>query len=200
MRTAAVLMTLTLAFALTTAAQAWVAPPTTDEARLAAYLPVARAAWPGSPCEGHETVHLRADMVWLFGEDYTGFASPAACEVWLPTGQTAYVFCTALTHELGHLAGHGHTKAPGIMNGTMLPADYQPCLTLTLGYTIDERLRSLLPAPRASWQIACSPRTAGRERCVARSEGHQSRHYTVIALSIVDIDIRQTSCRRCAFS
>ncbi len=118
----------------------------TDEARLGWFLPIARAAWPGSPCAGHEVIHLRADALLnadapTFGalpSQLIGLTNPATCEIWIRSGLNADAFCTVLTHEMGHEAegptlqppvdrfGHvhgpldalGHTSVPGdIMNG-----------------------------------------------------------------------------------
>jgi hypothetical protein len=117
----------------------------TDEARLGWFLPIARAAWPASPCAGHETIHLHAATLDTpsagapLGLD--GLAQPVTCEVWLRPGMDPERFCETLVHEEGHLdeegvgvpmhapvdqfgRAHGpidtsgHTSTPGdIMNG-----------------------------------------------------------------------------------
>ena len=75
-------------------------------------LPVARSAWPDSPCLGRETV------VWDDAEvrrayptgPIMGMAYAGSCRVVFsaiaPTDRVG--FCNLLTHELGHLAGFDH--------------------------------------------------------------------------------------------
>src|SRR3954449_3921765 len=97
-----------------------------DAARLQRFLPIARAAWPGSPCAGRESLHVGGDLALRAqapaiagpGESLNGMAEPGTCEVWLASGMTARTFCAVLVHELGHLDGREHTTTPGdIMNG-----------------------------------------------------------------------------------
>jgi hypothetical protein len=163
--------------------------PATDSARLQRFLPIARAAWPGSPCAGREQVHLSGDGALRAqapalagpGEALNGMAGPATCEVWLASTMSARTFCTVLVHELGHLAGRGHTTIPGdVMNGDG-DIDYAPCDRATeppATEQLEGELRSILPAPRAAWKIACGAKRGSQRRCVAR-RGRSVRHYDV---------------------
>lgn len=106
----------------------------TDEARLGWFLPVARAAWPASPCTGHETVSVRADerlagAAPLFGtSQLLGLAEPSTCRAWLAAALSPVEFCTVLVHELGHLAGLEHNDTPGdVMNVDAGFISYRPC-------------------------------------------------------------------------
>ena len=164
-------------------------PPADDAARLAAYLPIARGAWPGSPCAGREVVHLAADAALTAeapaiagaGGALEGMATPETCEAWIASGLDARTFCTVLVHELGHLAGREHTTVPGdVMNGSG-DIDYAPCDRATAppsSEMLDDALRSMLPAPRAAWKITCGPRRGSERRCLAR-RGTRVRRYDV---------------------
>lgn len=70
---------------------------------------VARAAWPASPCRHRENVSVERGLPFL------GFAvddgAGLCVAVVAPRGPVST--CSALTHELGHLAGFGHTGKPG---------------------------------------------------------------------------------------
>jgi hypothetical protein len=163
--------------------------PSADADRLARFLPIARAAWPGSPCAGRELVHLAGDAALRAqapaiagpGEDLDGMAAPQSCEVWLASGMTARTFCTVLVHELGHLAGNLHSAAPGdVMNGEG-DIDWGPCDRLTEPSSVEEvedAVRSVLPAPRATWRVACGARHGALRRCAAR-RGSSVRRYEV---------------------
>jgi hypothetical protein len=180
MRRIAPLLPLILLCVMASTAHAWTRPPADDGARLARFLPIARAAWPASPCAGREVVHLgaagplAAEAPRVTGSERAmldGMAGPATCEVWMSGNLSALTFCTVLVHEFGHLAGHGHSPAPGdVMNGEG-DVSYRPCerdvTPPPLGRMLDE-VRSLLPAPRAEWRISCGARRAGERRCVAR--------------------------------
>jgi hypothetical protein len=164
-------------------------PAAADHARLQQFLPIARAAWPGSPCAGRETVHLAGDLVLRArapavagpGGELNGMAQPASCEVWLRSGMAARTFCAVLVHELGHLAGRGHTTTAGdIMNGEG-DIDWPACDRATdpsATEQVESELRSVLPAPRAAWRVTCGSKRGAQRRCVAR-RGRSVRHYEV---------------------
>jgi hypothetical protein len=191
MRRLPLLVTIASLCAPVTAAHAWTEPPADDPGRLARFLPLARAAWPGSPCTGRETVHLGANVVLAEyapvvagpDKDLVGMAAPATCEAWLASGLTAFDFCVTLVHELGHLAGRGHTHVVGdVMNGDGAP-DYEPCdeaVREPLGVMIDGEVRDQLPAPRDSWRITCTAVRTPDGRCVAR-RGRSMRRFIVHA-------------------
>src|SRR4051794_30217080 len=63
MRRLPLLVTIASLCAPVTAAHAWTEPPADDPGRLARFMPLARAAWPGSPCTGREAVHLGANVL-----------------------------------------------------------------------------------------------------------------------------------------
>lgn len=105
------------------------------------YIDAARAAWPGSPCEGRETITVLDDGQMLarygpspLGLPYGGMASEG-CNV---TMRAAIVDsgpgCYVLTHEFGHLAGHPHSDDPRSLMfsaaehpGVTWDAVYEPC-------------------------------------------------------------------------
>lgn len=196
------LSTLVVAAALAGAAPAaaW-DPPATDEARLAAFLPIARAAWPDSPCRSREVVHLHADQ-WLAASDRQdggdiasgGRSWAPGCEVWLasskaggdwPTTITgAYEFCVVLVHELGHLAGRAHTVTPGdVMNESSADAEYRPCRAATTppdSWVAEQLVRAQLPPPVAKWRVVCTPlRGAAHPRCRAERPAARTRRFVV---------------------
>jgi hypothetical protein len=189
MRRIAPLVTLIAACLAMPAAHALAQPPAADPARLQEFLPIARAAWPGSPCAGRETVHVAGDLALRAqapaiagpGGELNGMAEPATCEVWLASGMTARTFCAVLVHELGHLAGRGHTTTPGdVMNGEG-DVDWPACDRATQPSSterVEEELRSILPAPRAAWNVTCGPKRGSQRRCVTR-RGRSVRHYDV---------------------
>jgi hypothetical protein len=188
-RIAPLLLTLIAAGASMPVSPAPALAPSSDTARLQQFLPIARAAWPGSPCAGRESVHLAGDLVLRAqapaiagpGETLNGMAEPDTCEVWLASGMTARTFCAVLVHELGHLAGRDHTTTPGdIMNGEG-DIDWPACDRATqpsAAEQVEEELRSVLPAPRAAWRVTCGPKRGSERRCVAR-RGGSVRHYEV---------------------
>jgi Matrixin len=163
--------------------------PATDAARLAQFLPIARAAWPGSPCAGREAVHLSGDAALRAeapaiagpGEALNGMAAPETCEVWLASSMSPRTFCSVLVHEFGHLGGLQHTTTPGdVMNGAG-DIDYAPCDRATAppaGELLEDELRSVLPAPRTAWRIRCGAKHGSERRCVAR-RGKRIRRYDV---------------------
>jgi hypothetical protein len=189
-RIAPLLLTLVAACAAAMPATlAFAQSPAADAARLQRFLPIARAAWPGSPCAGRENVHLSSDAALRAqapalagpGEELDGMAEPDTCEVWLAGDLTARTFCTVLVHELGHLAGREHTATPGdVMNGAG-DLDWPACDAATEPSAIEqveEELRSVLPPPRAAWKVSCGPKRGAERRCVAR-RGRSVRHYDV---------------------
>lgn len=191
MRCIAPLLTLiTLWCVATPTAHAWTEPPAGDDARLALFLPIARAAWTGSPCAGREVVHAQADTILraeaplVTGEANSmldGMAAPETCEVWMAGDLTALTFCSVLVHEFGHLAGQGHTDRPGdVMNGAG-DVDWEPCeraVTPPAGVRMMQELRSVLPAPGSAWRVSCGARRGSERRCVAR-RGTRVRRYVV---------------------
>ena len=184
-------------------AHAWTAPPSDDAARLAEFLPLARAAWPGSPCAGRETIHVHADAALAdeapvvtgnLHDALDGMAAPSTCEVWLSGGLAAGRFCTVLVHEMGHLAGRGHTDVPAdVMNGEG-DIDFAPCddaVTPPPALAMLDEVRSILPAPRADWRISCGPRRGAARRCVARRGARIRRYFvtqTPTAVSVASAD------------
>jgi hypothetical protein len=171
-------------------AHAWTEPPDDDAARLAMFLPIARAAWPASPCAGRETVHLQSDTLLraeaplVTGDANSmldGMAAPERCEVWMAGDLTALTFCSVLVHEFGHLAGREHADTPGdVMNGEG-DVDWDPCeraVTPPATVRMMQELRSVLPAPRGGWQISCGAKRGAERRCVAR-RGARVRRYIV---------------------
>jgi len=188
-RIAPLVLTLVAACIAGPAALAFGQSAAVDAARVQRFLPIARAAWPGSPCAGRESIHvagdtaLRAQATALAGpgESLNGMAEPDTCEVWLAGDLTARTFCTVLVHELGHLAGRAHTTTPGdVMNGAG-DIDWPPCDRATespAAEQVRDELRSVLPAPRAAWKVTCGPRHGSERRCVAR-RGRSVRHYDV---------------------
>jgi hypothetical protein len=191
MRRIAPLLTLiTLWCVATPAAHAWTEPPADDDVRLALFLPIARAAWPGSPCAGREAVHIQADTLLraeaplVTGDGNSmldGMAAPETCEIWMAGDLSALTFCSVLVHEFGHLAGREHTDTPGdVMNGEG-DVDWEPCeraVTPPASVRMMQELRSVLPAPRSSWRVSCGARRGAERRCVAR-RGTRVRRYVV---------------------
>jgi hypothetical protein len=188
-RIAPLVLALTAACAAVPASHALAQSPAADAARVQRFLPIARAAWPGSPCAGRESVHVAADAALRAaapaiagpGEALDGMAEADTCEVWLASDMTARTFCAVLVHELGHLAGRAHTAAAGdVMNGEG-DVDWPACDRATEPPAIEQvedELRSVLPAPRAEWAVTCGPRRGSERRCVAR-RGRSVRRYDV---------------------
>jgi hypothetical protein len=185
------LLTLTIMWLAAPMAHAWTPPPTDDAARLAAYLPIARAAWTGSPCAGREVVHLQADAVLRAeapgitgsaGSVLDGMAAPTICEVWLAGDLDPLTFCTVLVHEIGHLAGREHNAVAGdVLNGDG-NLGWEPCRAAVTPppVLVAQEVRAELPAPQASWRVGCGPARGGARRCVAR-RGTLVRRYRVRA-------------------
>lgn len=166
---------------LISTAKAWNPPPGTDEQRAAVYLPIARAAWPDSPCLDRETVHLNADDALALldttdGVHAVGRADPETCEVWIAGHLDPAVMCSTLVHELGHLAGMQHTNDGSVMDPDGV---FFPCLAAIYPPPGDMRAK-------ATWGIWQSlPQTVQRRgsvycgvlRCVVTGTGLRVRRY-----------------------
>ena len=189
-RIASLVLTLIAVCGAVPTAHAWTPPPDDDPGRLAAFLPIARAAWPGSPCAGREVIHLTGDaalrahapaLTGHTGDVLDGMAAPQTCEVWLASGMSTGTFCAVLVHELGHLTGREHTTTAGdIMNGAG-DIEWPACdraTTPPVTATVKEEVRSVLPAPAAAWRITCGRRRGTERRCVAR-RGERVRRFDV---------------------
>lgn len=107
--------------------------PADSYRRLGAALPVARAAWPNSPCRDREQVafvapELSNGEIELQGEHGAGLAMmDGSCRVYISLEPlTGYQLCALLTHEFGHLAGREHSSDP---RSVMFPTVgyYKPC-------------------------------------------------------------------------
>lgn len=200
MNVRALAVALALLFALCCAAGARASAPADDDARVAAFKPIARAAWPDSPCAGRERVYTHADAAMdaqdarSGGERAIARAFPDTCEVYIRSGLTAVAFCIAEVHEFGHLAGYGHTDDPtdvhapagplaDVMHGPDHMADYPPCRAAT-AESLYAQVRTAvtwdLPAPVAAWRVACTSMRIRRPRCTATRPGARPRHFSVL--------------------
>lgn len=101
-----------MAFALLIATPfASASEPVDSRAELGAVLPIARDAWPASPCAGRETVEFVDDIGTSEGaEPALGAALADRCAIalhpmLLEPGRE-YLLCVIVTHEFGHLAGY----------------------------------------------------------------------------------------------
>lgn len=133
-------------------------PPATEEAKLAAYLDVARSYWPGSRCAGREVVRLRADdEIARWRPDVAnahGAAFADACTILLRGDLPAERFCFVLAHELGHLAGREHEEGESVMS--LDTSRLGPCVRATA--TIERSLVwydlvARLPRQGRGWHI-----------------------------------------------
>lgn len=199
MRPLLTILTVLLALPGAPAAAVWTPPPTSDQARAELYLPIARAAWPQSPCAGREVVHTGpdADVALaandrITGEASIGMADPATCEIWLHTGRSAEEECDTLVHEAGHDAGYGHTGVagdaqapPGPWATIMYPdsrAHWPACVQATTPssrYLAEQYVRQLLPHDGSGWTITCTP-LHGRPTCRASRPGARDRRFRVL--------------------
>jgi hypothetical protein len=204
MRPLVVALAVLAALGAASPARAW-SPPPTDEGRLAAYLPIARAAWPDSPCAGREVVHLHADAELAAfdlqdGVHSAGRAQPASCEVWLASNLSAGYFCEALVHEFGHDAGYGHTGVPGDVQAPGPQAtvmgvrggDWPACVTAVTGTLRDQAdtfVRESLPQNGHGWTVTCTLMTVPRPRCLARWQGRLRRFSVrIVAGAVLAVD------------
>jgi hypothetical protein len=110
------------------------------ERNLERSLPIARAAWPTSQCMGREAILITNHGVPLNAD---GVATmDGSCAVRIRPLKDPYTFCTALVHELGHLAetisdagtitlpdGRIADASGHMRNGVMSPTGpyYKPC-------------------------------------------------------------------------
>lgn len=174
-------------------AAAWTPPPRTADGQLALYLPIARAAWPDSPCTGREKVYLNSqDAITEWGEDAQGMADPSTCEVWMSPGveRDPQTFCSNLVHEAGHLAGYEHTGEDGLQ----APAGPQSRIMASTGglwYSwpactaaiVPRHMREelvyntwlALPLSQRGARIDC-----GEDHCLVRGAAMRPRYYEAI--------------------
>lgn len=155
--------------------------PTDDAARVTYFMPLATAAWPDSPCAGHVNIVTGADADATInaldaadGKQSQGRAVPATCTAYIRSGLDPTGFCVTLVHESGHLAGMGHTHVlDDVMNGDG-QADYPPCHALadpTERQAVVANIQTMLPAPVATWRIACTSFKLRRATCRATRPG-----------------------------
>lgn len=106
------------------------AGPLTDHQVAALAIPLAHAAFPGSPCASKDRVVLAANRILdaLPAPDTqiaAGWAHPQDCTVYIRSGLPRAYLCLVIVHELGHLAlGPGHAVS-GLMAADA--SDYPPC-------------------------------------------------------------------------
>jgi|GEM_PF-6173774 len=111
-------------------------PLPTPSQVLAVALPIAEAAWPGSPCTGQAIVKTPAHLYETTnyddalesvssGTEISGlFTGGCNVELSLSANRDPAQFCDTLTHELGHADGQPHATT-----GIMMPSGgaYGPC-------------------------------------------------------------------------
>jgi hypothetical protein len=165
-----------------------------DAGMLARSLPIARAAWPDSPCAGHETIRLRDDAaIAAMSDDGIGFADPAACTAGIASGLDGYSFCVVLVHELGHLAGREHSNNPrSVMYAT--PARYPPCRRAFPALSPMAQAKALirdgfLPAPRARWRIACTRPRGHHAVCTGASAAARATRSFAVTIDGDDVAV-----------
>lgn len=153
--------------------------PITEEAKLNAYLNVARSYWPESRCAGRETGDIGADAALdtFAGPDAMGLALIGECRILLRSGMPPTEFCITLAHELGHLAGHGHETY-----GVMRPEGEEtgPCVKAArhLEFTHQwQQAVAELPGAGRKWRITRRPgrRYDGATVFVAKRAGMKAR-------------------------
>lgn len=110
--------------------------PADTLAELGQVLPTARAAWPNSPCLGHEQIEITDNFPPQAPPGAIGGAAPRYClvilrPILLQPGWE-YGLCITLTHEFGHLAGRDHSSDPtDIMYPNYESIQYEPCWIAT---------------------------------------------------------------------
>jgi matrixin len=90
---------------------------------IAELLPVARVPWKGSHCYGRERIVLEPRAVMPDIDGWVASIGDPGCVVHLADDLSAARTCGVLTHELGHLAGVGHSQNP---NSVMYPTSPMP--------------------------------------------------------------------------
>lgn len=146
------------------------APPprssTTIEREIAAYAPVARAAWPGSACAGREQIEVVAEIeARPDGIDAAGEAWESECHVRVEADLTGSGLCRILVHEFGHLAGLDHDPHPeSVMHATTTASIVPACDKAA------QRALTLRPEVVAAWWLVDGQRTGTAARCRARGD------------------------------
>jgi hypothetical protein len=107
--------------------------PTSGEAAVREYLPIARSYWPGSRCAGREQITLVRDLrrdTDALKADGLAIDVPG-CRVSIDANLVGLRLCYVLAHELGHLAGAEDNADPAsIMHATgPAQATSAPCDT-----------------------------------------------------------------------
>lgn len=77
---------------------------------VAKILPAARAPWTASHCYRHEHIILTPAATFPDGEDGAAKIGSLLCEARISAALDLVRGCAVLTHELGHLAGLGHSR------------------------------------------------------------------------------------------
>jgi hypothetical protein len=172
-RKTATFLTVAAALAVTTSAHASDGPyPVDTRAELGPYLPIARSAWPNSPCTGRERIAYATDIGANNGLDMDAASVPETCLVYMnprmfvDSPQGRYMFCTLLTHEFGHLAGQVHSDDPNNIMHSPTPSYYQPCMDLAgITYQRPPDQISLWPkTPKPEPRKKCRQKTAKARR------------------------------------
>lgn len=140
-----------------------------EEAKLAAALPIARSYWRGSACAGREQIVLRASDPPVEAPSAQGWGTSEGCRVWIRAGLPFPRFCYVLAHELGHAAGREHEPDS---RSIMAPdtAHVGPCSTTrSIGASWYAAV-DLLPEDGRGWHVRRRSATLGiathpRYRC-----------------------------------
>lgn len=120
------------AIVLTTGTATAAFAPADSYPQLGQVLPIARAAWPDSPCRDREMISIEPAPLTnpVSGNHTLGIAWPGTCNLQLEDSLLAQpeLMCWVVTHEMGHLAGLPHSTDP---NDIMYPGGhYDPCHVL----------------------------------------------------------------------